>query len=297
MLAPGWHAAEGCLQDLHSDVLTIFDTCLAANLMKTELYHTNQNSIFEQITASGIDRDTPKPGKESFTSDLINVFRELLKDPNARFSTYFLCHKLWQRRPHHNIPIPWNRYGVDAPHIYLKPLLKHKEPPTASDGEVNKVTSQLALDFELERSELTDDDIESLSREVAQAVSHLPFNVPRVEWRGIRQRKDPRMGFFEVAQFFNQAKAMKRRFSRASSIGHFNTPISPTEHYGYEAGEAGMSQLSSSPRKRKQSAADAFADGTHAYSGSHDSDSSSSNHPDGPDSRRYLHPFDGVHQA
>lgn len=58
-----WNSAERSLLDANCDVLTIFDTCLASNLMLSDVKpnvtwadYIHSNGIFEHIGASGKDR-------------------------------------------------------------------------------------------------------------------------------------------------------------------------------------------------------------------------------------------------
>ena len=111
-----WNSAERALIDVKADVLTIMDTCFASNLMEVEVKpnitwddFVDHKGIFELLCASGRGKGTPRPGKSSFTHDLIRTLRELLKQPDPVFSTFDLTGRLTLARNPKYTPQLWNR--------------------------------------------------------------------------------------------------------------------------------------------------------------------------------------------
>ncbi|KAL9053635.1 MAG: hypothetical protein Q9162_004663 [Coniocarpon cinnabarinum] len=222
-----WNAIETLLLGAAADVLTIFDTCLAANLTKTIPYLAMGDGIFEHISASGIDKITPKPGAKSFTRALITVLKELTTTGNARFSTNYLVQRLWKLRPHDFIPLTWNRYEADSTHIFLSPVRKDKGKDASPQKQVGRDTARLTLDFVMERTDFSEEEVDELSRQVVVMCDKVSsLNIRRVDWSGFRRRKDPIAQFRNLAEAVRRQQEVVRRLSQASS-GEFD-PNAPS---------------------------------------------------------------------
>lgn len=110
-----WNKAEAALVDAQGDILTIFDTCLASDLMKADIKpeiernDSYREGIFEHISASGMTRPTPRPGRGSFTWHLMETLGELLDQSEGPISTFILNQNLIKKRDPRYPSFLWNR--------------------------------------------------------------------------------------------------------------------------------------------------------------------------------------------
>ncbi|KAI9669096.1 MAG: hypothetical protein M1831_000688 [Alyxoria varia] len=252
-----WNSTEINLLDAQGDVLTIFDACFASNLVTAEVF-SNVNwepfdeklGVFEHLSAAGYDEITPLPGKDSFTNALITSLEDLL-GPNQdhHFSTYQLQQRMTKMRPSR---APWlsNRLMPEWDrHIRLGPLKKF-ESMEKRPYPPNLNPSFLLLEFELGKSRLEDEEIDGISKALAQAWRESPIEVRGVDWRGLCRRRQPLREAVAKVQRTEQAM---RAFSQALSEPE---SAAKRKHQGSDASmdDRGLARARTSPLSPKDDA-------------------------------------------
>ena len=143
---------------------------------------TDNNGTFEHMSATGVDRIAPLPGKGSFTEGLIISLKELLDEYEGRpFTSFHLQQRLAKVRPV-NPPWIWNRLMRDDRHIRLSPVRRNKlsiERPVPPKADA----SYLFLRFELEKSHLEDEEINHFTKSLARACQEGSISVKGVDWQ------------------------------------------------------------------------------------------------------------------
>ncbi|KAJ4315529.1 hypothetical protein N0V94_005902 [Neodidymelliopsis sp. IMI 364377] len=191
-----WNKAEDILRsgDTDADVLTILDTCYAANVTRgrsiashtasgTDQY--DQSRRFELMSASAIDDTTAAPGPYSFTRALIdNAIDHLREHGDSPISTFHLNQRICMDTRRSDTPsYVWKVLPNDKD-ILLKPM----QSAQVQRYEMfrTRVGGRLTLEFELRDQVLNQEQIEYLARYLGKAFRHKQImGVRKINWLGI----------------------------------------------------------------------------------------------------------------
>ncbi|MCJ1351956.1 MAG: hypothetical protein MMC33_001940 [Icmadophila ericetorum] len=179
-----WNKAEEPLMDpaTECDVLAVMDTCFAGSISRG-LSKKEDGNTYQMLTASGNNKQTPGPGKKSFTRALIESLKELLEMRKDRpFTLQELRDKIDNYRQKkgftENSQII-NRLKNYDHSVTLTPL---KENTTYEEQDFKFVPTRsiLTLDLSLKQETLSENDIRNLAEALSLAVKNT--YVKRISW-------------------------------------------------------------------------------------------------------------------
>ncbi|OCL06342.1 hypothetical protein AOQ84DRAFT_411318 [Glonium stellatum] len=173
------NAERPLLEDSECDILAILDCCFASNIQKHGQEMQPRN--YEVLTASGYNRVTAGPGKNSFTTALIASLEDLLKENGGNhFDTRQLCEKI-NLRPErlHNPSHVWSRLKTYDRPITLAPRNLSTDSVTGAFNP-NNTQAFLALRVLLtvKPENLTKDQVSKIAAALSEAVkdTRAPIN-------------------------------------------------------------------------------------------------------------------------
>lgn len=183
------------MDDVHGDVLVIFDCCYASDLQRSLGFG---NKAYELLAASNRNTTTPGPGPISFTRDLIRSLKELIQERKGNpFTTFDLLNKITPKRPIGLEPALHNRrlsidVTLQSRHIQIAPY--KAQVPTRPQDFFNHYpeASNLTMTFELGHRLLKDAQLERLAQSLPGVFKQANIPLRRVHWRGIEARSSLR---------------------------------------------------------------------------------------------------------
>ena len=106
--------------------------------------------------------------------------------------------------------------------------------------------------FEFDKYELENSEIKKFSAAIGEACSSMPFGIKRVDWRGIKRRKEILDALRERARTVSLSKRVMRALSQAVSESdtHMDNASSPTRSDASPVRERDESLHPNTGRKR-----------------------------------------------
>lgn len=227
--------ATRSLEHADADTLVILDCCNAGNIMKGA---TQQTRAYEIMTAAGKDTPTESPGKESYTTALIESLRELRKQETP-FTTWQLHQMIYKQRNYNTASLFWN-HGFRGPsrHIYLAPPVKY-EPDRVRPSAERAGHLDISIAFE-DNSTLTDKQVETLAKELSKirrAAKSANLNICDIQWNGFTSREHSvhrKHSLKVLGRYVGAANHFKNRRRRQTEDENFpqqvRSPKRPRHH-------------------------------------------------------------------
>ena len=182
-----WYKAEEPIKnDMEGDALSILDCCMAS--LAAMKGRVGLRRTYQLLAAASADARTCGPGQNSFTTALCESLEELLSEANGET---FLLTQLSERINTKRRSQPcllWDRLRAFKSTIQLGPLI---QSPNLEDSFCIEGPEQasLYLRFSLKKSDLNDDQIESLAEHLVGAYDEAKVPLRRVDWMGMSTTK------------------------------------------------------------------------------------------------------------
>ncbi|KAF2475654.1 uncharacterized protein BDR25DRAFT_253097 [Lindgomyces ingoldianus] len=211
-----WDKAEAPLkEDAVGDVLSILDCCFASSAAlknRAEEFRT-----YQLLAASAVESPTNEPGKNSFTTALIDSLEELLDEYKKEcFPVTKLVEKINMKRTRSPALI-WDRLRRYKRNVNLAPL----DPKPTQERERSfqggdPERSSLSLRLSLTANDLTKKQIESLAEHLPHACRKSKVPIRQIDWVKMETTRRPSRSFRGVVA----AISAGYRFQRMSGMGN-----------------------------------------------------------------------------
>jgi hypothetical protein len=200
------------LRDLaEGDVLSILDCCFASSAALKSSHE--EFRTYQLLAASSPSDTTSCPGKNSFTTALMDSLEELLNEHNNKS---FPVVKLWERinmKRKKSASLIWDRLRKYKRTVHLTPLevgptSLEKREKEFQGGEPEKAS--LTLRFSLKADNLSQKQIESLARCLPVACRDSEIQVRRIDWIKMETSQRP-ISFLTAVTALSAAKGWIKR--------------------------------------------------------------------------------------
>jgi hypothetical protein len=243
-----WDQAETPLRDLaEGDVLSILDCCFASSAALKSSHE--EFRTYQLLAASSPNDTTSCPGKNSFTTALMDSLEELLNEHNNKS---FPVVKLWERinmKRKKSASLIWDRLRKYKRTVHLTPLevgptSLEKREREFQGGEPEKAS--LTLRFSLKADNLSQKQIESLARCLPAACRDSEIQVRRIDWIKMETSQRP-ISFLTAVNAISAAKGWIKRADIRRNDAAVQRRDSATRK------RSGSDELSPSPPSKRRS--------------------------------------------
>ena len=233
-----WNKVEEILQndDVESDVLTILDTCYSSNVVQKS--GREEIKTFEFLSACAINQPTAAPGTNSFTRALIDTLKELHERFGDKgFTTVHLNQGILLDPRRQDSPSQlWFRMQREhyGRHISLAPL-KSKQIHDEKAQRFLRLRPRgfLTLRFALRDEQLTQAQIEFLSRQLSKALNNKKLlGLSRIDWLGMESAPPTPLGRVALAMLAisQWKKVVEKRRQKRRPVDQVRLPVDvPTD--------------------------------------------------------------------
>ncbi|OCL10549.1 hypothetical protein AOQ84DRAFT_315278 [Glonium stellatum] len=200
-------AVRSLVKNAEGDILALLDCCFASNACIRRSI-IDDNKTYEVLAASGPAQVSPGPGKDSFTTALIESLNQLVTEfGDGSFSTRDLHEKILFKRPN-TTPTLLRGPPDNNRHVRLRPM---KDGQNRQEARSIKDTSKglLSLEFALNTDYLLKWQIEKLTCYLPKAFEPAKTSVQNVVWRGFRSARRPMPTFGGTAAIITHIQRWK----------------------------------------------------------------------------------------
>jgi hypothetical protein len=222
-----WHQAERALtESAEADVLSLLDCCYAAKAYKGT---GGELRKYELLAACHRDQITPGPGKNSFTSRLLDALENLLEDDKKPLITLTRLAQMLNTRktngPKHSTPVALlDCLDNHLSHIELSPVSKRSKEEKEELQARPPEKAVVKLRFSLAKEHLTQEQIESWAKHMAALIHPQNGEIPirRIDW--VRVDKTRTNRWWEAALRHASNEYKKRKSEPEGSAVDLESP-------------------------------------------------------------------------